>query len=100
MMHQRFAAAACCLAAWATASLAAEPGNLRLAEDLNPDPHILELRLVAEPATVDLGGVNAHAFTFNGAIPGPELRLKVGDEVIAHFTNRLPEPVSVHFHGI
>lgn len=100
MMHQRSAAAACCLAAWATASLAAEPGNLRLAEDLNPDPHILEVRLVAEPATVDLGGVNAHAFTFNGAIPGPELRLKVGDEVIAHFTNRLPEPVSVHFHGI
>ncbi len=86
--------------AWAVASLAAEPGNLRMAEDLNPDPGIVEVRLVAEAATVDLGGVMAHAFTFNGAIPGPGLRLKVGDRVVAHFTNRLPEPVSVHFHGI
>ena len=87
-------------AAWLPASFAAGPGNLREAVDLNPDPHILEIDLVAARTTVDLGGVSANAFTFNGAIPGPELRLRVGDEVIAHFTNRLPEPVSVHFHGI
>ncbi len=102
-MNHRSAAAVLagfCLAASATTGLAAAVGNLRPAEDLNPDPHILEVRLVAEAATVDLGGVSAHALTFNGAIPGPELRLKVGDEVIAHFTNRLAEPVSVHFHGI
>lgn len=99
MKSWHLAAAAMALA-WGTSGLAAGPGNLREAVDLNPDPDILEVELVARPATVDLGGVSAHAFTFNGAIPGPELRLKVGDEVIAHFTNRLPEPVSVHFHGI
>ena len=76
-------------AAWLPASFAAGPGNLREAVDLDPDPHILEIDLVAARTTVDLGGVSANAFTFNGAIPGPELRLRVGDEVIAHFTNHL-----------
>jgi FtsP/CotA-like multicopper oxidase with cupredoxin domain len=78
------------------------PGNLRVAADLNPDPRTLEIELVGQVARVDLDGrgLMANAWTFNGAIPGPELRLRLGDLVIAHFTNRLPEPISVHFHGI
>jgi FtsP/CotA-like multicopper oxidase with cupredoxin domain len=81
---------------------AAEVGNLRPAVDLNPDPAVFETELVAQPKTVDLDGKGliANAYTFNGAIPGPELRLKVGDKVIVRFTNKLPEPMIVHFHGI
>lgn len=81
---------------------AAEVGNLQPAVDLNPDPAIFETELVAQPTTVDLDGKGlvAHAYTFNGAIPGPELRVKVGDKVIVRFTNKLPEPMIVHFHGI
>ena len=58
---------------------ATDPGNLRTAADTNPDPHVVEFDLVAAETTVDLDGAGlaAHAYTFNGAIPGPEIRLKV-----------------------
>ena len=76
-------------------------GNLPAAVDINPDPKIFETNFVAMEAQVDLGnGLLANANTFNGAIPGPELRLKVGDRVIVHFTNRLPVPSSIHWHGV
>jgi len=76
-------------------------GNLPRAVDLNPQKNILETNLVAEEAEVNLGnGLVAKGVTFNGAIPGPELRLKVGDRVIVHFTNKLPEGFTIHWHGI
>jgi FtsP/CotA-like multicopper oxidase with cupredoxin domain len=76
-------------------------GNLPQAVDFNPHPDIFETALVAMEAQVDLGnGVVATAQTFNGTVPGPEIRLKVGDKVIVHFTNNLPIPASIHWHGI
>jgi FtsP/CotA-like multicopper oxidase with cupredoxin domain len=76
-------------------------GNLPTAVDLNPDPDIFETNLVAQEAEVDLGnGLIAQAQTFNGTVPGPEFNLKLGDRVIVHFTNLLPEPSSIHWHGI
>ena len=76
-------------------------GNLPQAVDLDPHPGIFETALVAMEAQVDLGnGVTATAMTFNGIVPGPEIRLKVGDKVIVHFTNNLPIPSSIHWHGI
>jgi FtsP/CotA-like multicopper oxidase with cupredoxin domain len=75
--------------------------QLPTAVDLNPDPDVFETHLVAMEAQVDLGnGLLATAQTFNGTLPGPELRLKPGDRVIVHFTNLLPEPSSIHWHGI
>ncbi|MDJ0928561.1 MAG: multicopper oxidase domain-containing protein [Gammaproteobacteria bacterium] len=77
-------------------------GNLRAAVDLHPDPRVLEVELVAQMARLDLtgDGLFANVYSFNGLTPGPELRLQVGDEVIVHFTNRLPDPMSIHWHGI
>ena len=76
-------------------------GNLPQAVDLDPHPGVFETALVAMEAQVDLGnGVTATAMTFNGTVPGPEIRLKVGDKVIVHFTNNLPIPASIHWHGI
>ena len=76
-------------------------GTLPMAVDLNPDPDIFETHLVAQEAEVDLGnGLIARAQTFNGTVPGPAFKLKLGDRVIVHFTNLLPEPSSIHWHGI
>ena len=99
------AALASCEAVQPTATTGELPvmvGNLRAAVDLNPDPRILEINLVAQMARLDLtgDGLYANVYNFNGVIPGPELQLKVGDEVIVHFTNRLPDPMAVHWHGI
>jgi FtsP/CotA-like multicopper oxidase with cupredoxin domain len=76
-------------------------GNLPEASDVNPDPNIFETLLVAMEAPVDLGnGVTATAMTFNGMVPGPVIRLKVGEKVLVHFTNNLPIPASIHWHGV
>ena len=84
------------------ANSGAGPGSFPTAEDLNSSPTVFEFELVAEKLPVDLtgNGLVANAYTFNGGTPGPELRLQVGDKVIAHFTNRLDEPMTVHWHGI
>ena len=84
------------------AANATGPGALRPAEDLNPDPKILEVTLTARKASVDLTGtgLRANAYNYNGTIPGPELRARVGDTLIVHFTNQLPEPTNIHWHGI
>src|SRR5262249_41561162 len=45
-------------------------------------------------------GERVQAWTYNGGIPGPLIRLHVGDRLIVHFSNHLPEPTTVHWHGI
>ncbi len=71
------------------------------AQDLNPDPQVFETNIVAEEVSVDLGnGVTANAYTYNGTVPGPDIRVAVGDRVIVHFTNLLPEASSIHWHGV
>ena len=77
------------------------PYEVPLVIDTNPDPDIVETTIIADEATVDIGnGVMAHALTFNGTIPGPEFRLKVGDTVIVHFENHLARATGIHWHGI
>ena len=72
-----------------------------LAVDTNPAANIFETTISAEAHTVDIGnGVMANMLTFNGTVPGPELRLKVGDTVIVHFENHIAHPTGIHWHGI
>ena len=40
------------------------------------------------------------ATTINGALPGPVLRWREGEDVTVRVTNRLDEPTSIHWHGI
>jgi len=73
----------------------------RDAIDFNPDPNIVEVVLVAHENVVDFGTGNTTAvYTYNGGIPGPTIRGKVGDRLIVHFYNKLPEPTTVHWHGL
>ena len=71
------------------------------AHDKNPDPKIVEVDIIAREADVEVApGRKVHAFTYNGGIPGPLIRAHVGDRVIVHFTNDLPQPTTVHWHGV
>ena len=104
-MNKKICLIACgLLHALCTSANAAQPGpgHLRAAVDLNPAPDILEVELTAQMKRVDLtgDGLFANVYTYNGASPGPELRLKLGDTVIVHFRNELAEPMSIHWHGI
>jgi len=82
---------------------AAAAGDLRLAEarDTNPDPRIVEIALTARIAEVEVApGAKVQAWTYDGMLPGPLIRARVGDRVIVHFTNDLPQPTTIHWHGV
>ena len=77
--------------------------NIQLAElpDLNPDPNIVEVNLVAKFADVEVApGKRVRAWTYNGGLPGPLIKGKVGDRLIVHFTNELDQETTVHWHGV
>lgn len=74
---------------------------LREAVDTNPDPNIVEIKLEAKVAEVEVApGLKVRAWTYDGGLPGPLIRTKVGDRLIVHFTNNLPDTTTVHWHGI
>lgn len=47
-----------------------------------------------------LPGVTVLAYAFNEQVPGPRLELVQGDRVRIDVRNDLPEPTSVHWHGL
>jgi FtsP/CotA-like multicopper oxidase with cupredoxin domain len=78
--------------------------------DVNPDPNIVEVQLIAGVSTAEyLRGKPTEVWAYRdgalpgsaGTVPGPVLRAKVGDEVIIHFRNELPaDETTIHWHGI
>jgi FtsP/CotA-like multicopper oxidase with cupredoxin domain len=40
------------------------------------------------------------AWTYNGTMPGPVIRVTEGDKVRVVFTNNLPESTAMHWHGL
>jgi FtsP/CotA-like multicopper oxidase with cupredoxin domain len=45
-------------------------------------------------------GLKAHCWGFNGRVHGPTIEAVEGDHVRIYVTNKLPEPTSIHWHGI
>lgn len=45
-------------------------------------------------------GVLTTAWTLNGQVPGPTIRVTEGDKVRIKFHNELPEPATLHWHGV
>ena len=93
---------------WAPAAgeslqLASWDAQLKLAEaaDKNLDPAIVEIDLVARIGSIEVvPGVRTEAWTYNGALPGPLIRVRRGNRLIVHFMNELPKPTTVHWHGV
>lgn len=77
--------------------------DARLVEaiDRNPDPRIVEIALTARIGDVELApGRLVRAWTYDGGLPGPLIRTTVGDRLLVHFRNELPQPTTVHWHGV
>jgi blue copper oxidase len=47
-----------------------------------------------------LSNRNTPTYGYDGAFLGPTLRVRRGQAVTIDFTNRLPEPTTVHWHGL
>ena len=75
--------------------------KLREAVDINPDPNIVEINLTAKLADVEVApGKKVTAWTYDGGLPGPLIRTKVGNRLIVHFKNELDASTTVHWHGV
>lgn len=61
---------------------------------------VVERRLHASRARVDLGGRVVQTWAFDNAVPGPMIRVSAGDELRVRLTNDLPEATTVHWHGV
>jgi FtsP/CotA-like multicopper oxidase with cupredoxin domain len=66
-----------------------------------PAPALREFRFNASPASANLGtGNDFVAWTYNGQIPGPEIRVREGETIRVVLSNNLPEPTTIHWHGV
>src|SRR5687767_4274519 len=68
-----------------------------------PDPGRTVVSVDLEAGPIDwqfIEGVTTRAWGFNGRIPGPTLEATVGDVLEVRLTNRLPEPTTIHWHGL
>jgi FtsP/CotA-like multicopper oxidase with cupredoxin domain len=89
------------------ASIAAFPaktqgtgGGLPLAPTILPDG-TKQFALTAEVVPWEVSpGRTVQAWTYNGVVPGPMIRVNVGDKVAVVLHNQLPESTTIHFHGI
>ncbi|TFG48231.1 MAG: copper oxidase [Gemmatimonadales bacterium] len=60
-----------------------------------------EYTIISRNQTIEVvPGIHFPAWTFNGRIPGPTIRVTEGDRVRIQFFNAGDHPHSMHFHGI
>ncbi len=75
--------------------------RLSEARDLSPDPAVVEVSLEAKVTLHEVvAGTKTPLWTYDGGLPGPLIRARVGDRVIVHFRNSLPAATTVHWHGV
>jgi FtsP/CotA-like multicopper oxidase with cupredoxin domain len=71
------------------------------AEDARPRGVVREVTLTAAPAVVPLlDGRPLAVWAYNGQVPGPILRMRLGETLRATLVNRLPQATTIHWHGV
>jgi FtsP/CotA-like multicopper oxidase with cupredoxin domain len=92
----------------AAASRAWIPAERALAEfagsyptEARPTGIVREFEIVAAPTELSLvDGKPLRVWAYNGQVPGPTLRVKLGETVRVKFTNKLPQDTTIHWHGV
>jgi FtsP/CotA-like multicopper oxidase with cupredoxin domain len=61
----------------------------------------IRVRLEARETEWEIApGRTVSAWGYEGSVPGPTIVARVGDVLVAHLVNSLPEPTVVHWHGL
>ncbi len=47
-----------------------------------------------------IDGKPLRVWAYNGQVPGPEIRIRLGETVRVKFINKLPLPSTIHWHGV
>jgi FtsP/CotA-like multicopper oxidase with cupredoxin domain len=86
----------------------APPADARIAYDeayaaAQPEPGhtVVSVDLVAGETDWELApGRTVRGWGYNGHVPGPTIEARTGDVLEVHLANNLPEPTSIHWHGL
>ena len=69
-------------------------------DDIGATGRVHEIELIAAPTRVQMGGRALEVWAYNGQVPGPTLRIRLGDTLKVRFINRLPTETTIHWHGV
>jgi FtsP/CotA-like multicopper oxidase with cupredoxin domain len=84
-----------------TAAVAAVTRPLVAARPAGAAPAARSIHLEAREVRWELApGKTVRALSYDGRVPGPELRAKLDERLRIVFTNRLAEPTTIHWHGV
>jgi FtsP/CotA-like multicopper oxidase with cupredoxin domain len=62
---------------------------------------VANVTITAQDADIEASpGVSFKAWTYNGDVPGPVLRMSMGETLKVKLVNNSPRPASLHFHGV
>lgn len=71
------------------------------AADVDASPDVVEVHLEARRQRLEIKpGVMTEVWTYNGQLPGPTIRARKGQRLVVKLTNTLPEPTTLHWHGV
>jgi len=77
------------------------PLGVRRLSHAEKAPALREFHFNASVTSANLGtGNDFLAWTYNGQIPGPEIRVREGETIRVILRNDLPEPTTIHWHGL
>jgi FtsP/CotA-like multicopper oxidase with cupredoxin domain len=66
-----------------------------------PPKRTVDVDLEARPIQWEASaGLTIPGYGFNGQVPGPTIQAKVRDTLVVRLTNALPEPTTIHWHGL
>ncbi|WP_283139409.1 multicopper oxidase family protein [Rhizohabitans arisaemae] len=74
--------------------------QVRAAEAARTPGTIRDFTLTARPGHADLGGPTVSTWLYGDRLPGEPIRVKAGEVVRAKLVNTLPQPTTVHWHGL
>jgi len=70
-------------------------------EKASPNGEVVDFEFAAAPAEVELfQGFKTKVWAYDGRVPGPTLRIRLGQTLRLKFTNSLPQPTTIHWHGV
>lgn len=70
-------------------------------ENASPNGEIVDFEFAAALTEVELiPGYKTKVWAYDGSVPGPTIRIRLGQTMRLKFTNSLPQPTTIHWHGV
>jgi multicopper oxidase len=81
-------------------TIGALAGGAVLGACSRPNTAGVDTTMTAAETEIDLGGVVVPTWAWNGRVPAEEIRLQRGQTLQITLANDLPEPSTIHWHGL